>query len=428
MLRCSRSRMPLQSSTAARTSASAQRTSSASASSTSCSVWRSVVSRRMTASTVEPSPSSSTGRSASTRPSFPRRKRITGWMTRMARVPASVQDHPYRVDQERHVVGDDLDDGMGRLPAVLLDLRVVDPDLRRARRAPPGEVEVCRRGAVEIAHLALREVVGRDARVVPVDEGQDEIEVFAAHPRASERHDFFNQPGLLPGRRLSRHWKPPLVSSGRRRLEPSARRPDSPGLSRPDLPDPGDFDPRRPGPRAARAGRTSPGRPVRPTSVESCRSFPPGPVLQPGRLHQSIDALPFPGSPGPLPAGVPVPLRPAVTSPRPPEHEPSPGTCIRRDPGPVRRALEPATILEALVCSGDGSMPLEKAATPRVAPLRARFGLRSTDRRSGKDARRTRRSRHALRCAGDPPRFVVPPRLREWSRFPFRADVEWWRG
>ena len=32
----------------------------------------------------------------------------------VARVPAAVQDHPHRVDQERHVVGDDLDDGVGR--------------------------------------------------------------------------------------------------------------------------------------------------------------------------------------------------------------------------------------------------------------------------------------------------------------------------
>ena len=86
----------------------------------------------------------------------------------VARVRAAVQHHAHRVDQERHVVGDDLDDGMGRLPAVLLDLGVVDPDLRLPGRAPPGEVEVRRRGAVEIVRLAFGEVVGRGARVVPV--------------------------------------------------------------------------------------------------------------------------------------------------------------------------------------------------------------------------------------------------------------------
>ncbi len=41
----------------------------------------------------------------------------------------AVQRHAHRIDQERHVVGDHLDDGMGRLPAVLLDLRIVDPHL-----------------------------------------------------------------------------------------------------------------------------------------------------------------------------------------------------------------------------------------------------------------------------------------------------------
>ena len=127
----------------------------------------------------------------------------------VARVPAAVQHHPHRVDQERHVVGDDLDDGMGRLPAVLLDLRVVDPDLRGARRAPPGEVEVRRRGPVEIVRLALGEVLVRDPRVVPGDEGEDEIEVLAAHPLARERGDVVHQLHRL-GCRLSRHGRPLL--------------------------------------------------------------------------------------------------------------------------------------------------------------------------------------------------------------------------
>ena len=111
----------------------------------------------------------------------------------VVRVPASVEHHPHRVDQERHVVGDDLDDGMGRLPAVLLDLGVVDPDPGSARGTSPGEVEVRRRGAVEIVRLAFREVVGRDARVVPGDEGQDEIEVLGTHPLARERGDLVHQ-------------------------------------------------------------------------------------------------------------------------------------------------------------------------------------------------------------------------------------------
>ena len=45
----------------------------------------------------------------------------------------AVQRHAHRVDQKRHVVVDHLDDRVGRLPAVLLDLRIVRPDLGLAR-------------------------------------------------------------------------------------------------------------------------------------------------------------------------------------------------------------------------------------------------------------------------------------------------------
>ena len=126
----------------------------------------------------------------------------------MARVPASVHHHPHRVDEERHVVGDDLDDGVGRLPAVLLDLRVVDPDLRRAGRAPPGEVQVRRRRAVEVVRPAFGEVVGRDSRVVPGDEGQHEVDVLAAHPLTRQRGHVVHELHRLR-RRLDRHGRSP---------------------------------------------------------------------------------------------------------------------------------------------------------------------------------------------------------------------------
>ena len=55
---------------------------------------------------------------------------------------APVQLHAHRVDQERHVVGHDLDRRVRGLPAVLLEARVVDAHLRRARRPLAREVEV----------------------------------------------------------------------------------------------------------------------------------------------------------------------------------------------------------------------------------------------------------------------------------------------
>ena len=75
------------------------------------------------------------------------------------------------VDQERHVVGDHLDHRVGRLPAVLLDLRVVDPDLGLAGLALLAEAEMGERGAVEVQRVALEQIDGRHRPVVVADEG-----------------------------------------------------------------------------------------------------------------------------------------------------------------------------------------------------------------------------------------------------------------
>ena len=76
---------------------------------------------------------------------------------------AAAELHRHRVDEERHVVGDDLDDGVRRLPAVLLELRVVDADLGRARlalapseapvRSAPPTLQVRKRGAVQVEQV-----------------------------------------------------------------------------------------------------------------------------------------------------------------------------------------------------------------------------------------------------------------------------------
>ncbi len=78
---------------------------------------------------------------------------------------APVQLHAHRVDEERHVVGHDLDGGVGGLPAVVLEAGVVDAHLRRARGALAREVEVAERDAVEVERVALLDVLGRDPAV-----------------------------------------------------------------------------------------------------------------------------------------------------------------------------------------------------------------------------------------------------------------------
>ena len=51
----------------------------------------------------------------------------------------AVEAGAHRIDQERHVVVDDLNNRMGGLPAVILVARIVDPDPRLAGLALVGK-------------------------------------------------------------------------------------------------------------------------------------------------------------------------------------------------------------------------------------------------------------------------------------------------
>ena len=84
----------------------------------------------------------------------------------MDRVALARELHRHRVDDERHVVGDDLDHGVRRLPAVLLEVRVVDAHLRLAGRALLGEVPVRDRRPVQVERVAIGQVLGGHPVVV----------------------------------------------------------------------------------------------------------------------------------------------------------------------------------------------------------------------------------------------------------------------
>ena len=102
--------------------------------------------------------------------------------------PAPVQLHAHRIDQERHVVGHDLDGGVRGLPAVLLEARVVDAHLRGPGSAYAGEVEVPERQPIQVKRVALGHVLGRDPAIELAREGLGEIGVgraeLLAHSRA----------------------------------------------------------------------------------------------------------------------------------------------------------------------------------------------------------------------------------------------------
>ena len=87
--------------------------------------------------------------------------------------PAALADqrHRDRVEQERHVVDDDLDDGVRGGPTVVVEGGRVDPDLGGAGRAVLGQVEVGEGGARQVDGVAADEVL--DRRPLPV--GRDEV-------------------------------------------------------------------------------------------------------------------------------------------------------------------------------------------------------------------------------------------------------------
>jgi hypothetical protein len=103
--------------------------------------------------------------------------------------PPAVQLDAHRVDQERHVVGHDLDGRVRGLPSVVLEARVVDAHLRRAGRALACEVEVAERQAVQVQRIAIGHVLGRDPPVELTRERLGQLGVGAvevlAHARAN---------------------------------------------------------------------------------------------------------------------------------------------------------------------------------------------------------------------------------------------------
>ena len=103
----------------------------------------------------------------------------------MQRQAVPVDFHRHRVDEERHVVVDDLDDRVRRLPAVLLDRRIEDAHAGVAGLALAREVPVRQRRAVQVGRRALREVLGIDLPEIAGDEALEHVALAAsARPRA----------------------------------------------------------------------------------------------------------------------------------------------------------------------------------------------------------------------------------------------------
>src|SRR3546814_13468025 len=86
------------------------------------------------------------------------------------RVAASVEFGGDRIDQERHVVVDDLNDGMRRLPTILAQRRVMDADFCGGRRPFVSEAEHREGAAVQYFGTDTEDVARRDVGIEAADE------------------------------------------------------------------------------------------------------------------------------------------------------------------------------------------------------------------------------------------------------------------
>ncbi len=100
-----------------------------------------------------------------------------------------------RVDQEGHVVGDDLDHGVAAGPAVLLDRRGVHPDVRGALRPVLGQPVVGERGAEDVHRVAAGQVLRRGVQVVALEVSQEGVRVETLHRCLSPGRAAFSDPG-----------------------------------------------------------------------------------------------------------------------------------------------------------------------------------------------------------------------------------------
>ncbi len=141
----------------------------------------------------------------------------------MLREPVPVHFHRHRVDEERHVVVDDLDDRMRRLPAAFLKRRIECPHPRVACLALAREVPVRECSAVEIGQLPLGEILRVDLAVVHAHERLERFVLcwrLGPH-ECSQFVDTFRTPVLLS--RAGFHGDSPRGSSVGRASGPARR-------------------------------------------------------------------------------------------------------------------------------------------------------------------------------------------------------------
>ena len=145
-----------------------------------------------------------------------------------------------RVDEERHVVGDDLDDAVAAGPAVLLHRRGGDAHVGRADRPVGGDLLVRQRGTEQVLGGAGQEVLGGHVAVVAAQEALGRLTPSPVRELCS-RVQLLGT-GLVKRRRhgLFPHE---MVPSGARRCTPRPSLSLEPGPGTPGRAEPGAADP-----------------------------------------------------------------------------------------------------------------------------------------------------------------------------------------
>ena len=105
------------------------------------------------------------------------------------RQSVTVDLHRHRIDEKGHVVVDDFDDRMRRLPAMLLERRIEDPDPGATRLAFAREIPVRQCGAVEVGRFPLGKILRVDVPVVARGEILHHGTLRGCHLGADELND-----------------------------------------------------------------------------------------------------------------------------------------------------------------------------------------------------------------------------------------------
>ena len=119
------------------------------------------------------------------------------------------QLHRHRVDDERHVVRDDLDQRVRRLPSMLLEVRVVHAHLGLTRSPLLRQVPMRDGRPIEVERVAIRQILGGNPLVVLADEQLARRHLVGGQPFPHAFAHRVDQLGLEI-RPLYRHSRPPL--------------------------------------------------------------------------------------------------------------------------------------------------------------------------------------------------------------------------